>query len=441
MKIIEDISAHFLLPVLKEMIDLSEILGVGKGLMSLGLRSGLTSGLLISLMLCPCIFFAGAQPEEAWSRTYGGPGFEWGSSFQETPDGGFIIAGWTQPSGGDKSDILLIKTDSKGLELWNATFGGTGYDSASSVQRTKDDGYILAGTRTPGGSDSTDLWLIKTDISGIESWNRTFGGRSDDQGVAVLEAEDGYIIAGSTMSQGYGSWDFWLIRAGPAGEAEWEKTYGGLGRDYLSSILKTEDGGYLLSGTTESYGNGSNNLWLVKVDPRGNELWNKTFDNSMGLGGSVTATEDGGSALAEDIVPGPGMYLERAVRLIKLDAEGNELWNKTFSRSESSYFSPLIQRTRDGGYVMAGTLTSYRDGPEKVGDSTVWGADGNDILVIRADSVGNELWNLTLGKPKLDDQGAKVLETLDGKYAVLSSTESYGSGLKDIWLVKLEEKR
>lgn len=107
-------------------------------------------------MLVLCTFIAGAQPEEAWNRTYGGPGFEWGSSFQETPDGGFIIASSTQPSGEDKSDILLIKTDSKGIELWNVTFRGPEYDSASSVQRTNDDGYILAGTKTPGSSDSTD---------------------------------------------------------------------------------------------------------------------------------------------------------------------------------------------------------------------------------------------------------------------------------------------
>lgn len=90
---------------------------------------------------------------------------------------------------------------------------------------------------------------------------------------------------------------------------------------------------------------------------------------------------------------------------------------------------------------MAGTLTSYRDGPKKIGDSTTWGADDNDILVIRTDSMGNELWNLTLGKPNLDDQGAKILETQNGGYAVLCSTESYGSGLKDIWLVKLEENQ
>ncbi|WP_334102114.1 hypothetical protein [Methanothrix soehngenii] len=402
------------------------------------MKSILAFGLAL-LVLCTLI--TGAQTEEAWNRTYGGPGFEWGSSFQETPDGGFIITGSTQPSGEDKNDILLIKTDSKGFELWNVTFGEPEYDYASSVQRTNDDGYILAGTKTPGGSDSTDLWLIKTDASGQEAWNRTYGGRSDDQGVAVLETEDGYAIGGSTMSQGNGSLDFWLIRTGSRGEKVWEKTYGGLGRDYLSSILRMEDGGYLLSGTTESYGSDSNNLWLVKVDSRGTELWNKTFDNSLGLGGSVAATGDGGFALVDDIVPGPNMYLERAGRLKKLDSEGNELWNRTFSRSESSYFSQSIQQTRDGGYVMAGTLTSYRDGPKKIGDTTTWGADDNDILVIRTDSMGNELWNLTLGKPNLDDQGAKILETQNGGYAVLCSTESYGSGLKDIWLVKLEENQ
>ena len=403
------------------------------------MKSNLT---LVLAALVLCTFFAAAQPEEAWNRTYGGPGFEWGSSFQETPDGGFIIVGWTQPSGGDKSDVLLIKTDSKGVELWNRTFGGPENDHASSIQRTKDDGYILAGTKTPVDSDSTDLWLIKTDASGHEAWNRTFGGQSEDRGIAALDAENGYIAAGLTMSQGNGSWDFWLIKTGPDGEMEWEKTYGGLGRDYLSSLLETADGGYMLSGNTESYGNGSDNLWLVKVDSRGNEQWNKTLDNSIGgLSGSITSTEDGGFALVEDVVPGPNMFLQRSVSLIKLDSSGNKLWNRTFSRPEGGYFSPSIQQTSDGGYVMAGTLTSYKDGPKRVGDSTAWGANGNDILVIRTDSSGKELWNRTLGAPELDDQGAMALETSDGNYAVLCSTESYGSGLKDIWLVKLVENK
>ena len=198
----------------------------------------------------------------------------------------------------------------------------------------------------------------------------------------------------------------------------------------------------MLSGNTESYGNGSDNLWLVKVDSRGNEQWNKTLDNSIGgLSGSITSTEDGGFALVEDVVPGPNMFLQRSVSLIKLDSSGNKLWNRTFSRPEGGYFSPSIQQTSDGGYVMAGTLTSYKDGPKRVGDSTAWGANGNDILVIRTDSSGKELWNRTLGAPELDDQGAMALETSDGNYAVLCSTESYGSGLKDIWLVKLVENK
>lgn len=420
---------------------MSKILRVGKRDMNSGLKPGLTSGLLILLVLCLCTFFAAAQPEEAWNRTYGGPGFEWGSSFQETPDGGFIIVGWTQPSGGDKSDVLLIKTDSKGVELWNRTFGGPDNDHASSIQRTKDDGYILAGTKTPGGSDNTHLWLIKTDASGHEAWNRTFAGQLGDQGIAALEAENGYIVAGLTMSQGNGSWDFWLIKTGPDGEMEWEKTYGGLGQDYLSSLLETEDGGYILSGNTESYGNSSNNIWLVKVDSMGNEQWNKTFDSLMDRGGSITSTEDGGFTLVGDVVPGPNMFLQKSVFLNKLDSSGNKLWNRTFSRPEGGYFSPSIQQTSDGGYVMAGTLTSYKDGPKRFGDSTAWGLDGNDILVIRTDSSGKELWNLTLGKPELDDQGAEILETSDGNYAVLYSTESYGSGLKDIRLVKLVENK
>ena len=150
--------------------------------------------------------------DQEWIKTFGGHGNDYGNSVQRTSDGGYIIAGSTSSYGAGGSDAWLIKTDSNGKKEWSKTFGGSASDSANSVQQTPDGGYIIAGYTSSYGAGGGDAWLIKTDSNGNEQWNKTFGGAGNDYGNSVDQTSDGgYTVVGHTYSYGAGSGDAWLI--------------------------------------------------------------------------------------------------------------------------------------------------------------------------------------------------------------------------------------
>jgi len=305
---------------------------------------------------------AKAAPEEEWNRTFGGTDWDVAYSVQQTTDGGYILAGQTWSYGAGELDFWLVKTDSNGTKVWNKTFGGTGRDWAESVQQTSDGGYILAGSTWSYGAGELDFWLVKTDSNGNKEWDKTFGGIDSDHAWSVQQTSDGgYIIAGGTWSYGAGYWDFWLVKADSDGNEQWNQTFGGTGDDYANSVRQTADGGYILAGQTWPYGAGSCDFWLVKADSDGNEQWNQAFG---GIGddyaNSVRQTADGGYILAGFT----GSYSADSygdVWLVKTDSNGNNVWNKTFGGTGGDG-ARSVQQTTDGGYILAGQTWSYGAG-------------------------------------------------------------------------------
>jgi len=151
-----------------------------------------------------------------WSQTYGGTcdtcdGVA--KSVQQTQDGGYIVAGWYSFSVGMDWDFWLVKTDSSGNMNWSQTYGGSELDLAYSVQQTSDGGYIVAGYTNSYGAGQADAWLVKADASGNMMWSRTIGGSGGDMANSVQQTSDGgYIFAGSTYSYGAGNYDFFLVK-------------------------------------------------------------------------------------------------------------------------------------------------------------------------------------------------------------------------------------
>jgi len=312
-----------------------------------------------------------------WDKTFGGTHNDHGNSVQQTTDGGYIITGWTYSYGAGNDDVWFIKTDENGNKVWDKTFGGTHYDEGHSVQETSDGGYIITGWTKSYGAGRSDVWLIKTDGNGNKVWDKTFGGTRGDYGKSVQETQDGgYIITGETCSYGTGEYDddVWLIKTDRNGNKVWDKTFGGTHYDEGHSVQETQDGGYIITGYTDSHGAGSYDVWLIKTDRNGNKVWDKTFGRTgYDKGYSVQQTTDGGYIIA-GFTYGEGGY---DVWLIKTDGNGNKVWSKTFGGTGGDY-GYSVQQTRDGEYIIAGRTLSY-------------GAGECDVWLIKTDENGRTL--------------------------------------------------
>jgi len=287
-----------------------------------------------------------SQGNEEWNQIFGG---SIGSSVQQTTDGGYIITGNVSDSIGN--DVMLIKTDSQGNEEWNQTFGGSESDYGHSVQQTEDGGYIITGYTGSFGVDIYDFLLIKADSEGNEEWIKTFGGSSQDYGHSVQETiDDGYIIVGHTESFGNGSYDVWLIKTNSQGDEEWNQTFGGSSQDYGNSVQETIDDGYIITGSTFSFGNGGSDVWLIKTDSNGNEEWNQTFGGSGNDEGDfVIQTTDGGYCIVGGISDVSNSY---DVWLIKTDANGVNVWDRTYDEGSDVEIGLCVQQTTDDGYII-----------------------------------------------------------------------------------------
>lgn len=318
-------------------------------------------------------------PEVEWERTFEGTG--WGHSVQQTTDGGFVAVGncswdvclvktdslgeliWQKVevlgavreiegfSGQQTTDggyvvvghnyyyssVYLVKINPFGELAWEKTYGGE-FSIGRSVQQTTDGGYFVVGTR------NGDLYLIKTDSSGELVWEKTFGTvgeRTNEEGFFGQQTTDGgYIVVGlkeATLPPDIGSYQVvYLIKTNPFGELVWEKTYGGehsIGR----SVQQTTDGGYIVAGDHINQG------YLIKTNPFGELAWEKTYGVPMqNIFHSVQQTADGGY-----IAAGNYMYF------VKTDSSGNEIWSKNLEQ-RGIYGAYSIQQTTDGGYIAVG---------------------------------------------------------------------------------------
>jgi len=207
----------------------------------------------------------------AWSRTLGGYGSDGAWSVSQTSDKGFILAGWTFSSGpGYFGNAWLVKTDSLGYVEWDEVFGGDDADRGYDARETADGGYIMAGYTGSSGAGLYDLLLVKTDAGGTQEWSEAFGGTGRDYGNAVVQTADGgYLAAGYTLSYGAGGDDVYLVRTDAEGNLEWQTTYGGSASDVAYALVNTADDGYAVAGHTLSFGAGLHDGWLIRLAAEG----------------------------------------------------------------------------------------------------------------------------------------------------------------------------
>jgi hypothetical protein len=249
-------------------------------------------------------------------------------SIQQTADSGYIIAGlegvnYFDSPFSQKANAFLMKINQSGDVVWAKSYGGSINEYGFSVQQTNDRGYIMAGTSTSFGADSADVYLVKTDAVGDTLWTRRYGGPRNEGGTSVKKTGDnGYIIVGTTKSFGAGGNDFYLVKTDSSGNLLWSKTYGGSGNDAASSVQITTDGGYIIVGNTNSFG--ANGIYLIKSDSLGNVEWSKAIGGQNP--GSVQQTSDGGYVFTGQVFSDTG---DLNVLLVKTDQLGNSGCNET----------------------------------------------------------------------------------------------------------------
>jgi len=205
-----------------------------------------------------------------WEKTYGGSAYcYYGTSFQQTTDGGYVMAGYITPEIYQDCDTFVLKLDSSGNIEWQKKYGLSHSNSPRSIQQTADGGFIVGGDDGQG-----DAWIFKLDSYGNVEWEKKYdgcylGSCLEDVSEIQQTTDGGYIVAGETSSFGAGGSDVWVLKLNSAGGIIWQKTLGGSEWDRTSSVRETTDGGYIVAGTTPSFGAGSTDMWLMKLDANG----------------------------------------------------------------------------------------------------------------------------------------------------------------------------
>ncbi len=328
-----------------------------------------------------------------WSKTYGGSLDDRGNDIIQTNDGGYAILGSSASSDIDvtqnagSQDYWITKLDALGNISWQHSYGYSGLDSGLSLIQSSDNGFLLVGvldvTASGGEGNSKtenrrhaggDYWAIKLNAGGNEEWRKYFGGSFTDTPYDVLQVENGYLIVGSSdsddvdISNNKGTYDFWVVKISTDGTLIWEKSYGGQEIDEAWGISPTSDGNYVIVGDTRSNdidvsnNNGAADLWLIKISPSGELIWEKSFGgSSFDVGRSVSKTQDNGFILCGSSRSSDGDLNtnkgQNDAWIIKIDDNAVIQWQKTFGGSDIDFAYDAVELS-DGTSVIVGDSNS-----------------------------------------------------------------------------------
>ena len=315
--------------------------------------------------------------------------------------------------------ILFAQYDS----LWSKTYGGAANDYCNSIIETSDSYYLMGGVTYSYGAGESDFWLIKTDTLGDTLWTHTYGGSNWDDLNSIIETQDGcYLMTGYTYSYGAGAADVWLVKTDANGDTIWTKTYGGSGGDFGTVVLEMQDGSILIGGYTMSFGAGETDYYIIKTDSMGDTLWTKVYGQS-GVDYIFDAKETHDGCYVFSGFSGTGGTETYDFAILKTDSMGDTLWLRTYGGlSSERCYSMAVDH--EGYYLASGYTTSY-------------GAGNSDAWLIKVDSEGDTLWTKTYGGSS-SEKFESVMETSDSCYMLTGFTSSYGAGNFDVWLIKTD---
>lgn len=353
-----------------------------------------------------------------FQKVYGNSGYEYGYSAIQTYDKGYAIAGATSSFGNGNTDAYLLKVDSLGVIQFHKMYGGVNIDQAYCIKQTADSGLIMAGYTNSFGNGGYDIYINKTDAFGNVSWSKTYGGTNWDFAYSIQQTTDGgYIIAGGTSSYGNGNEDMYLVKINATGDTSWTKTYGGIEDDEARSVKQTKDGGYILTGFTKSVGDIMGDIYTVKTNSSGDTLWTYTFKG---------AKEDFSFDIIESIY---GKYI---------------IAGKTKSNNTGDFDGVTIELSLSGKFITIDYWGgSKEDGIQSItqspsgriavaGYTASYGLGGTDFLLYLINPFGSG----TYGKGDME-KAFSINKTSDGGYIMCGTSNSF-SPFDHIYLVKTD---
>ena len=434
--------------------------------------------LLLSLVIAlTTISFYAQDPNILWQKTIGGSDEDFMIPAISTNDNGLILGGFSKSDiSGEKTensrggfDYWIIKLDESGNIEWDKTLGGNQDDFLHTIVQTIDDGYILSGhsksgisgEKTENSRGDFDYWIIKLDSSGNIEWQKTIGGNGPEVYCSIIQTTDGGFllggysqsnISGEKTENSRGGDDCWILKLNSSGNIEWQKTIGGSGREYLFSMLQTNDNGYILGSTSSSNisgektenSRGQTDFWVIKLDNLGNIMWQKTIggDDTDFLK-DIIQTSDGSYMLAGwsySNISGEKTEDSKGLEdywILKLNEVGEIMWQKTIGGNLGEQLNRISQIS-DGGFLLCGWSSSNISGDKSENSN-----GREDYWIIKIDQNGNLEWQNTIGGD-LDDIAGTVFYDNNANNYIAGYSKSNISGDKtensrgehDFWIIK-----
>lgn len=359
-----------------------------------------------------------------WNKIYGSSQSDIARSVVQGNDFGYVFAGRATFDRPQYNDVWIVKVDEDGNEVddWNFTFGDSSYENANEIIQCNDGGYVVAGSISLGSSQG-DAWILKIDENGapIEGWPKIYTGGFGASAI-VQGNSGGYVFIGGGMdySKPTPSDDIWVVKIDEDGTELFNIILDGDFADYPTSVIQGNDGGYIVTGQKWLAGLGEV-AWIVKIAEDGSTAWSNTIEHSGGgRVYSITPSNDNGGYVFAGMTGGDAW-------LVKIDNNGDEVpgWNKLFGGTGTNYAYSVVQ-ANDSGYVFTG-ITSLSVG-------------GYDLFLRKVDENGDEVegWYKTYGDVD-SDYASCIIQGNNYGYVTAGYSRSYEVETSRAWLLKIDE--
>ncbi len=375
---------------------------------------------LVNALLLLAGMMSGFQlSAQGWEIYFGGNNEDFGHSVIQAQDRGYVIAGFSESFGADGDmDVYVIRTDVDGTEIWSNIYDDGFIEHGYSIVETADQGFLVTGDIRQTQLSNPNVYLLKIDSRGKQLWSKQFGGAGNDVGYRIIPTANsgGHLIVGWTDSFGNGQNDVFLVKVDNQGNQVWAKPFGTTGNDFGRGALEMPDG-YLITGSAFNPANNTTDLYLLKVDFDGNQVWQKFFGspNDIDEGYDLVMTDDGNIVLTG--------YTNSIsdVWLLKVTPDGTGIWSKTYGGDLGDQAFDILKAS-NGDLVVTG-ITEI--------DPT-----NSDAFLARFDPDGNQIFFENIGRGSHVDLGQSVAPTADGGFVVAGYNSLFGTFINDVTLIK-----